>query len=46
MDQLTRRVNEVNEMGRKKAVVAIFTPDTVYDDQKNACNHFIWPQKK
>lgn len=29
MDQLTRRVNEVNEIARKKAVVATFTPDTV-----------------
>jgi hypothetical protein len=30
----------------KKAVVATFTPDTIYDDLKNACNHFIWPENK
>lgn len=38
MDQLTRRVTEVNEVGRRRAVVATFTPETVFDEQKNACN--------
>jgi len=46
MDQLTRRVAEVNELGRKRAVVAVFTPETIYEVQKNACNFFIWPANK
>jgi len=46
MDQLTRRVTEVNEVGRRRAVVATFTPETVFDEQKNACNFYIWSNTK
>jgi len=46
MDQLTRRVTEVNEVGRRRQVVATFTPETVFDEQKNACNFYIWSSTK